>query len=150
MEGADSPSSPAVGEGIGAQEQARLLGRYGRRFVAGDTLFKEGTSAHEAFLLQEGRVRLFKRVGIADHGVAIIKPGDLFGEGTSIVVMSIKEGSLDRARQLYAGAGIEFSVIGRVTGEPRLKISPSIMDEEIGELLRIYEEAIPRRLKGGG
>jgi CRP/FNR family cyclic AMP-dependent transcriptional regulator len=63
------------------QERARLLGRYGRRFAAGESLFREGTDAREAFLLQEGRVQLLKRVGMSDRSLALIKPGDLFGEG---------------------------------------------------------------------
>ena len=71
-------SNPA---GIAAQERARLLGRYGRRFVAGDALFQEGAPAQEAFLLQEGRIRLLKRVAMTDRSLAVIKPGDLFGEG---------------------------------------------------------------------
>lgn len=66
---------------LGPQERARLLGRYGRRFAAGEALFEEGKPALEAFLLQEGRVRLFKRVAMADRSIAMIKPGDLFGEG---------------------------------------------------------------------
>lgn len=74
----DSPGGPA---GIAAQERARLLGRYGRRFVAGDALFQEGAPAQEAFLLQEGRIRLLKRVAMTDRSLAVIKPGDLFGEG---------------------------------------------------------------------
>jgi CRP/FNR family cyclic AMP-dependent transcriptional regulator len=88
MVDADPPSAPVSSgsgtagvEGIGPQEQARLLGRFGRRFVAGETIFQEGTPAHEAFLLQEGRVRLLKRVGMGDHSLAVIKGGDLFGEG---------------------------------------------------------------------
>jgi CRP/FNR family transcriptional regulator, cyclic AMP receptor protein len=66
---------------LGPQERALLLGRYGRRFAAGEAIFEEGTPAREAFLLQEGRVRLFKRVAMADRSIAMIKPGDLFGEG---------------------------------------------------------------------
>ncbi|HTQ42290.1 MAG TPA: Crp/Fnr family transcriptional regulator [Polyangiaceae bacterium] len=73
-------SGPSSGD-IAPQERARLLGRYGRRFVAGDSLFQEGAPAHEAFLLQEGRVRLLKRVAMTDRSIAVIKPGDLFGEG---------------------------------------------------------------------
>jgi len=74
--------APGSGPGdIAPQERARLLGRYGRRFVAGDSLFQEGAPAHEAFLLQEGRIRLFKRVAMTDRSIAVIKPGDLFGEG---------------------------------------------------------------------
>jgi CRP-like cAMP-binding protein len=78
----DAPASgPSSAADIAPQERARLLGRYGRRFVAGDVLFQEGAPAHEAFLLQEGRIRLLKRVAMTDRSIAVIKPGDLFGEG---------------------------------------------------------------------
>ena len=40
----------------------RLLERFGRKFHAGDVIFREGESGNEAFLLQEGRVRLLKKV----------------------------------------------------------------------------------------
>jgi CRP-like cAMP-binding protein len=76
-----APSSAPSSGGIAPQERARLLGRYGRRFVAGDALFQEGAPAQEAFLLQDGRVRLLKRVAMTDRSIAVIKPGELFGEG---------------------------------------------------------------------
>jgi len=50
--------------------------------------------------------------------------------------------------QLFAGREIEFAVIGRVTSEHRLKIV-NVIDEDVSELMRIYENAIPRRLAGG-
>jgi len=75
------PPSLAPDESIGPQERARLLGRYGRRFVAGEAIFREGSLAREAFLLQEGRVRLLKHVAMAERSLAVVKPGDLFGEG---------------------------------------------------------------------
>jgi CRP-like cAMP-binding protein len=62
------------------QEQQRLIARYGRRFSAGEVLFHDGTDADEAFLLQEGRVRLIKRVGGVERGLRVLRPGDLFGE----------------------------------------------------------------------
>src|SRR5215469_10584382 len=74
----DAPDAQDLGS---SQERARLLERYGRNFVAGETLFQEGTAAREAFLLQEGRVRLLKRVAMSDRSVAVVRPGDLFGEG---------------------------------------------------------------------
>lgn len=74
------PGSAQVADDIGPQERARLLGRYGRRFVASETLFQEGAAAPEAFLLQEGRVRLLKRVAMSDRSLAVVKPGELFGE----------------------------------------------------------------------
>lgn len=61
-------------------EQQRLLSRFGRRFVAGEVIFSDGDPASEAFLLQEGRVRLFKRVGALERSLRVLRPGDLFGE----------------------------------------------------------------------
>ncbi len=65
---------------IGTAEHARLTARYGRAFVAGETLFKEGEPSGDAYLLQEGRVRLLKRVRTMERSLIVLKPGDLFGE----------------------------------------------------------------------
>ncbi len=73
---------------------------------------------------------------------------DFFGEGASTVILSIAPGDAARVEQLFAPRGLEFAVIGRVTSEPRLKIGKAI-DEDVSELMRIYENAIPRRLAGG-
>ncbi|HUO03792.1 MAG TPA: phosphoribosylformylglycinamidine synthase subunit PurL [Candidatus Binataceae bacterium] len=72
----------------------------------------------------------------------------LFGEGPSTVVLSLRDVDVARVEKLFAGRGFEFSVVGRVTREARLKVS-SVFDEDVNELVRIYREAIPRRLKGG-
>jgi CRP/FNR family transcriptional regulator, cyclic AMP receptor protein len=58
----------------------RLIEKFGRRFAAGDVIFREGDAASEAFLLQEGRVRLLKRVRTVERSLVVLKPGDLFGE----------------------------------------------------------------------
>jgi CRP/FNR family cyclic AMP-dependent transcriptional regulator len=65
---------------IGDAERARLVQRYGRKFAAGETLFRENEPASEAFLLQDGRVRLLKRVRHVERSLIVLKPGDLFGE----------------------------------------------------------------------
>jgi len=72
-------SGPAGGDLVPA-ERERLIGRFGRRFRAGESLFREGEPAKEAFLLQEGRVRLLKRVRMVERSLLLLKPGDLFGE----------------------------------------------------------------------
>jgi len=64
----------------GTDEQSRLLSRFGRRFAAGEVIFAAGAPAEEAYLLQEGRVRLIMRVGNAERSLRVIRPGDLFGE----------------------------------------------------------------------
>ena len=73
---------------------------------------------------------------------------DFFGEGASTVILSIAPGDVARVEKLFAGRGLEFEVIGNVTAEPRLKIGTAI-NESVSELQRIYEDAIPRRLRGG-
>jgi phosphoribosylformylglycinamidine synthase subunit PurL len=73
---------------------------------------------------------------------------DFFGEGASTVILSIAAGDVAAVEQLFASREIEFEVVGRVTMEPRLKIGKAI-DEDVSELMRIYENAIPRRLAGG-
>jgi CRP-like cAMP-binding protein len=43
-------------------------------------IFREGDVGTEAFLLQEGRVRLIKRVRAVERSLMVLRPGDLFGE----------------------------------------------------------------------
>jgi CRP-like cAMP-binding protein len=80
MDDADR-SPPSAASDIEPRERARLLGRFGRRFAAGEVLFQEGSPALAAFLLQEGRVRLIRRVAMTERSLAVVRPGELFGEG---------------------------------------------------------------------
>jgi phosphoribosylformylglycinamidine synthase II len=73
---------------------------------------------------------------------------DFFGEGPSTVILSMATENVPALEQLFAGREIEFAVIGHVTSEHRLKIV-NVIDEDVSELMRIYENAIPRRLAGG-
>ncbi|HET9932168.1 MAG TPA: Crp/Fnr family transcriptional regulator [Polyangiaceae bacterium] len=61
-------------------ERERLLSRYGRRFDAGSIIYREGEAAAQAFLVQEGRVRLFKPVGAMERSLRVVRPGEVFGE----------------------------------------------------------------------
>lgn len=62
------------------QDRNGLIDRYGRPFSSGETLFREGETSRETFILHEGRVRLLKRVRLADRSLTVLRPGDLFGE----------------------------------------------------------------------
>jgi len=64
----------------GPDEPRRLLSQYLRRFQAGEVIFEAGAPATEAFLLQEGRVRLIKKAGSRERSLRVVRPGDLFGE----------------------------------------------------------------------
>ena len=67
-------------EDFTAAERERLLLRFGRRFSSGEVIFREGDLGADAFLLQEGRVRLIKRVRAVERSLMVLRPGDLFGE----------------------------------------------------------------------
>ncbi|HKQ68589.1 MAG TPA: Crp/Fnr family transcriptional regulator [Polyangiaceae bacterium] len=69
---------------FGAAERERLLSRFGKRFTSGQVIFREGDLGSEAFLLQEGRVRLIKRVRAVERSLMVLRPGDLFGESAFI------------------------------------------------------------------
>jgi phosphoribosylformylglycinamidine synthase len=71
---------------------------------------------------------------------------DFFGEGASTVILSMAPTDLARIEKLFAGRGLEFAVVGKVTDDPRLKIGS--LEEDVSELQRIYEDAIPGRLRG--
>jgi CRP-like cAMP-binding protein len=60
--------------------EERLLARYGKRFAPGTVVFREGESSDMVFLLQSGRIRLFKQVGAVERSLRVVRPGDLFGE----------------------------------------------------------------------
>lgn len=61
-------------------ERDRLLARYGKRFAKADVIFREGEPATVAFLLQEGRVRLVRRVRAVERTLNVVRVNELFGE----------------------------------------------------------------------
>lgn len=63
-----------------SDERDKLLARFEQRFDAGSTIFRDGDTAENAYLLQEGRVRLFKQVGAIERSLRVVRPGELFGE----------------------------------------------------------------------
>jgi phosphoribosylformylglycinamidine synthase subunit PurL len=67
----------------------------------------------------------------------------LFGEGPSTVIFSVAPENVERVEGLFSRA--QCREIGRVVSEPRIRVG-SIIDEDLRELRRIWEQAIPRRL----
>jgi CRP/FNR family cyclic AMP-dependent transcriptional regulator len=119
---------------LGPDEYARLVGRYGRHFVAGETLFKEGDVANEAFLLQDGRVRLLKRVRMVERSLIVLKQGDLFGESALI-------DSAARNSTAVALTDGSVLVLDRTTFRPLLEHYPSISVRLLEQLTRRVRDA---------
>lgn len=65
---------------LGQEERTRLFDRFGQSFGAGTAIYGEGDPAELCYLIQEGRVRLVKRIRSSDRSLTVLRPGDLFGE----------------------------------------------------------------------
>jgi CRP-like cAMP-binding protein len=57
-----------------------LFARFGRAYPAGTVLFREGDPGQHMFVIQSGRVRISKDVGPGARTLAVLGPGEFFGE----------------------------------------------------------------------
>jgi CRP/FNR family transcriptional regulator, cyclic AMP receptor protein len=55
-----------------------------RTFQQGEVIYRQGEPGTEAYLLEEGSVRLVKKVRGEGRSLSVLKPGDLFGESALI------------------------------------------------------------------
>jgi CRP-like cAMP-binding protein len=114
--------------------QERLLARFGRHFKAGDVLFRDGEPAEEAFLLQDGRVRLIKRVGAMERSLRVLRPGDLFGE--SALMRGAPRNST--AVALSDGAALQLD---QATFQQVLTTNPAVGARVLQQLIRRLRDA---------
>ncbi len=63
---------------MGAEET--LFQRFGKEFSKGTVLFREGEAGREMFVLQSGRIAISKRVRDEEKVLAVLGPGEFFGE----------------------------------------------------------------------
>jgi CRP/FNR family cyclic AMP-dependent transcriptional regulator len=57
-----------------------LYSRFGRDFAANTTLFEEGDAGTEMYVIHEGHVRLTRGKGTLETTLAVLPPGEFFGE----------------------------------------------------------------------
>lgn len=79
MGGTEQVGKGAMQE-LGEAERTRLVERFGRRYEAGATIYSEGGEADACFIVQEGRIRLVKKIRSSERSLTVLRPGDLFGE----------------------------------------------------------------------
>ena len=61
-------------------ELGTLYERFGRAAPAGTVLFREGEPGHDMYVIQAGRVELLRRVKDRESVLAVLPPGEFFGE----------------------------------------------------------------------
>lgn len=77
-----------LGDGTGANtleayvfgRADRLLHKYGRHYIAGETLIAEGDASKEAYFLYSGRVGLYKDTQQRREKLGVLEAGQFFGE----------------------------------------------------------------------
>jgi CRP/FNR family transcriptional regulator, cyclic AMP receptor protein len=112
----------------------RLASRYGRNFVPGELLFSDGDPGTEAYLLQEGRIRLIKRVGAAERSLRLLRPGDLFGESALVAGAA-------RSSTAVASTAGSVLVIDQQTLEQILSSYPAVGMRVMQQLVRRLRDA---------
>lgn len=63
---------------MGAEET--LFQRFGKEFAKGTVLFQEGEPGKDMFVLQSGRISISKKVRDVEKVLAVLGPGEFFGE----------------------------------------------------------------------
>jgi CRP-like cAMP-binding protein len=56
------------------------LERFARDFAAGTVLFEEGQPGSDMYVVLSGKVEIRRKVGETEHVLAVLIPGDFFGE----------------------------------------------------------------------
>ncbi|MBI2394970.1 MAG: Crp/Fnr family transcriptional regulator [Deltaproteobacteria bacterium] len=111
----------------------RLLEKFGRKFSAGDVIFREGDAGNEAFLLQEGRVRLLKKVRTVERSLMVLKPGDLFGES------ALNPGATRSSTAVALTDGVALA-LAETTFRTLLQNNPAVAARVLGQLVRRLRE----------
>jgi len=112
----------------------RLHERFGRRFEVGDVLFREGEIGTEAFLLEEGRLRLIKRVRGVERSLMVLRPGDLFGES------ALLPGAERSSTAIALSAGVALA-LDHSTLQNLLEHNPAVAFRVIKQLVRRLRDA---------
>lgn len=123
---------------LASEDRKKLFERFGRRHSAGDPIFEEGEKSSHCYLLQQGRVRLVKRIRGAERSLTVLRPGDLFGEDALLA-------KADRSASAVALTDCEVLALDRKTFGVLLAGNPDVASrlvEQLVERLRHAEEQL--------
>ncbi len=123
---------------LGQGDRQRLFERFGRTFAGGATIYDEGEPARHCYLIQQGRVRLVKRIRGAERSLTVLKPGDLFGEDALLARAS-------RSASAIALSEAHVLALDRETFGVLLSTNPEVASRLVEQLvvrLRNAEEQV--------
>jgi CRP/FNR family transcriptional regulator, cyclic AMP receptor protein len=111
-----------------------LIARFGRSFQPGEVIYREGEPGTEAYLLEEGRVRLLKKVRGAERSLMVLKPGDLFGES------ALLPGAERSSTAVALSSGLALA-IDQTTLQNLLEHNAGIASRMVKQLVRRLRDA---------
>src|SRR5688500_1367105 len=118
----------------GPASDDRLLARYGRKFSPGTVVFREGEPSDVVFLLQSGRIRLFKQVGAIERSLRVVRPGDLFGE------LALLQGSHRQSTAVALDESLALA-FDHATFHQVAQTNPDVGLRVIGQIVRRLRDA---------
>ncbi len=127
---------------LDSAERRRLFDRYGSRYPAGKLMYAEGAPADICYLLQEGRVRLSRKVRAVEHSIAVLRPGDIFGEDALV-------SAAQRSSSALALSDVSALAFDRETFGALLSSNPEVgfrLLEQLVSRLRDAEERLENTL----
>lgn len=115
-----------------------LQGKYGREFKSGHSLFREGDSGKEMYVILSGKVTISKKVRGQEQVLVTLPPGEFFGE------MSILDNK-PRSASASVAEDCKLLVIDPKTFEEMIKNNGEIairMIRKLAERLRAADSQI--------
>ena len=117
-----------------------LFSRFGQVFPAGSMLFQEGDEGHEMYVIQRGHVQLTRRTRGQDMPVAVLPPGEFFGEMAIINrrPRTATAVTIDEAHLLVIDAGT-FDAMVRGNAEIAIRIMKKLAErlQQVTEQLEV-------------
>ncbi len=149
-------------------ELGTLYERFGRAAPAGTVLFREGEPGHDMYVIQAGRVELLRRVKDRESVLAVLPPGEFFGEmailnnrprsATAIVVEDARLlviGPRTFEAMIRGSAEIAVRMIKKLAGrleQGNQQIETLLLrdaNHRVGHVLRKVAESLGRQSDGG-
>ena len=97
------------------RDQRVLFQKFGKVFPAGTLLFEEGQPCSGMFIIQKGRVRLYKKAAGKEITIELLGEGDFFGEMACL---------LNRPRSINAVVAEDSEI---------LVVDPDVLEEMVRE-----------------
>lgn len=103
------------------------------RFKADETIFNEEDEGKEMYFIDSGRVKIIKKVGDAEGVLAVLNPGDFFGE------MALITGN-KRTATAIALSDCKLRIMNKETFDSNLLNDREFMRQIVETLARRLEE----------